>query len=108
MEDFRTTEIRILERSFNVNGHYHDLVLSKEGAIFTISVKDTNGRLYFHEQEVAEQMNVGNPNLDHLIGFLQLYYTSGLNLKRNRDFQIKLLMEACPQLLSLEKLSLFA
>lgn len=108
MEDFKTTEIRIIERSFNVNGHYHDLVFSKEGAIFTISVKNTNGRLCFHEQEVAEQMNVRNPTLDHLIEFLQVYYTTGLNLKRSRDFQIKLLVEGCPQLFAMVHLSLLA
>ncbi len=101
-------ESRIIEKSFNVNGQLYDLILTKADSIFTIHVKDTDGRLHFHEQEIAEQMGVQMPGIDHLIAFISAYYTSGLNIRRSRDFQIKLLVEGCPQLFRMESFQVSA
>lgn len=90
--------LRILEKSFLINNQYYDLIFKKSDEVFSVLVKDTSGKIHFHQQEIAEQLGIKSPTLDHFLDFIYFIYASGLNLKRTRDFQIKLLVEGCPQL----------
>lgn len=97
-ENIKTSNNRVIENAFNVNDQYYDLILMKSGEVFSVLVKNTPGKIHFHEQEIAEQFGIQSPTLDHLLEFIYTLYSSGLNLKRTRDYQIKLLVEGSLQL----------
>lgn len=98
LQDYCTDYKRIFKNAFSLHDEFHDLVLEKSGEVFSISVKGTKGVIHFHEQEIAEQLNILSPGPDHLTEFIYVIYTGGLNLKRARDYQIKLLVEGCPHI----------
>lgn len=54
-------EIRNLEKDFYVNDQVYDLILKRSGEIFSVLVKDTSGKIIFHEQEIAEQLGINKP-----------------------------------------------